>query len=698
VRVLGTSGQITGDEVWTIWGQNAYILQNSPAMHGYAYRLPSAPSGLQTGVTVTRPPANLQVQLKAPGGAVKASYSGIVPTSMPYDVIFGGATITGGDSVRIAIDYAGNWAFDQTVSVLPVTAVANLSTNQVTGTGPANTMMVIGAGNVQGYVTESSKYDAFEARVTSSGTGAYASGEVLCGTSNVVLLEPGSFGYAGYEAPCGNFVYTAYAAPIAAAMSDFNYVDGWMATGIEEPTVAVAGPGGGVKQSPQPAVRRLLWLVSDKLYVNTYYNAATSVYLEPGDTVTVASGGRTHTIGIVALAARLYAAQDIVAGTAPAGATLRVIPEKDRAAWKQVTVTGDGVYAASNPYAIRNATTCAVTTKTENLVFGDYGRVYLTQPDGNQVFITFYNRVIRAFENANIVTVSGFIKRAIGWSDLLPVSTRSVTVRFIPKPGQEGAGTGSINFPTTVEGKTSDIALKLDSDPTLNALIRPAGSLVANYLEGADGMTRPVTLTMNPVPLVIGLPDPELHTVAAVGPVRWSGPDSVALAPFGRIDWAGTATLASPTASTPFAVSSTVAYAPVQFIRSGAVVPLVPGSTGQVSFVDPLGNQVYSSWGVTDFAYITRLNRLFEGDTRVCGTVKPPSGFSYSVTVNIHDVTPGEDLLLATGTSDATGKFCIAVSPPLYAGQVLLGEVGGVRSQPVVVQPVYRVYLPFVTR
>ena len=57
---------------------------------------------------------------------------------------------------------------------------------------------------------------------------------------------------------------------------------------------------------------------------------------------------------------------------------------------------------------------------------------------------------------------------------------------------------------------------------------------------------------------------------------------------------------------------------------------------------------------MTDFAYITRQPVLEV--TRVCGTVKPPR-FSYSVTVNIHDVTPGEDLLLATGTSGATGKF-----------------------------------------
>ncbi len=350
VRLLGSSGQPTGDEVWTLWGQNVYVLQNSPVVHGYAFRLPAAPSGVLTAYKATRPTPGLTAELKAPGGAIKATASAGSSTTQPYTVSFDPATIMAGDSVRVAIDYDGNIAFDQTVAVLPVTAAANLSINQVTGTGPANTGMVIGAGNVQGYVTESSRYDAWEARVTASATGAYASGPVTCGTSDVVQLQPGSFGYVGYEAPCGNFVYTAYAAPIAAAMSGFNYVDGWMATGLEQPTVAVSAAGGAVKQAAQPATKRLFWLLYDKLYVNTYYNAATSVYIDPGDTVTVASGGRVHTIPVDDLEARLYAEQDIVAGKAPANTVLRVIPEQDRAAWKQIQASAGGTYAAANPY------------------------------------------------------------------------------------------------------------------------------------------------------------------------------------------------------------------------------------------------------------------------------------------------------------------------------------------------------------
>ena len=78
---------------------------------------------------------------------------------------FGSENILAGDSVRYTIDYGGAVAFDQTVQTLPISAVADLGANQVTGVGPANTPMVIGVGNVQGYVTSNSIYDAFEARV-----------------------------------------------------------------------------------------------------------------------------------------------------------------------------------------------------------------------------------------------------------------------------------------------------------------------------------------------------------------------------------------------------------------------------------------------------------------------------------------------------------------------------------------------------
>jgi hypothetical protein len=124
----------------------------------------------------------------------------------------------------------------------------------------------------------------------------------------------------------------------------------------------------------------------------------------------------------------------------------------------------------------------------------------------------------------------------------------------------------------------------------------------------------------------------------------------------------------------------------------------VPGSTGKVSFVDPLGNEVYTTWGVTDFAYIAKIGRLRDGDTKVCGTVKPPSGFSAAVTVNIHDVTNNEDVLLASGSSDDAGLFCIPVNPPLVMGQVLLAEANGIRGQPAVVGPPPRAYLPMLFR
>ena len=49
-------------------------------------------------------------------------------------------------------------------------------------------------------------------------------------------------------------------------------------------------PGGRSEAGRRTGRPAALWLISERLYVNTYFNAATSVYIEPGDTVTVVSG------------------------------------------------------------------------------------------------------------------------------------------------------------------------------------------------------------------------------------------------------------------------------------------------------------------------------------------------------------------------------------------------------------------------
>ncbi len=139
-----------------------------------------------------------------------------------------------------------------------------------------------------------------------------------------------------------------------------------------------------------------VWLGNDQLWINTYYNTsaapkASSVYMEPGDVVTIVSGGRTSTIQVNQLTARLYANQSIVAGNAPAGATLRVVPEKDRASSTQLTSLAGGGYAATGPYT-SISDQCDQSSKTGDLNFGDNGRVFLLHPDGNQVFTTFYTR------------------------------------------------------------------------------------------------------------------------------------------------------------------------------------------------------------------------------------------------------------------------------------------------------------------
>src|SRR5262249_26944855 len=48
-----------GNEVYTVHGQNVLVLEHSALVHGYAFPLPSAPGGLDSGVSVTRPATNV---------------------------------------------------------------------------------------------------------------------------------------------------------------------------------------------------------------------------------------------------------------------------------------------------------------------------------------------------------------------------------------------------------------------------------------------------------------------------------------------------------------------------------------------------------------------------------------------------------------------------------------------------------------
>jgi hypothetical protein len=162
------------------------------------------------------------------------------------------------------------------------------------------------------------------------------------------------------------------------------------------------------------------------------------------------------------------------------------------------------------------------------------------------------------------------------------------------------------------------------------------------------------------------------------------------------VDWAAKADLKVPlTASIVIPHSDSTASPAVQFKSGSNVILLNPDYRGTVSFVDPLGNEIYIWWGVTGFSYEVKISgHPRVGDTQVCGRIKVPSGFPMVVAVNIHDLTYNpQDTIIGTGMTDDQGLFCLAITPPpLYQGQVLLAEVLGSWSQPVVV--IIPVFLP----
>ncbi|HEX9109549.1 MAG TPA: hypothetical protein VF832_20045, partial [Longimicrobiales bacterium] len=181
VRVPDLNGHLAGDEVYTVYGQNAYILENSTVMHGYAFSLPGAPSGLDPGVAAPRPATSVALTLRDAQGALKDTQTAV--PGAPYRVTFA-KMIEGGDSVEIAISHGSLWASLNEVRTVKVTAGVDLAAKQIVGGGPASTAMVVTAGNVQGYVTRSTNFNAFATQVASDASGRYAAGAIQCGAGS----------------------------------------------------------------------------------------------------------------------------------------------------------------------------------------------------------------------------------------------------------------------------------------------------------------------------------------------------------------------------------------------------------------------------------------------------------------------------------------------------------------------------------
>lgn len=280
VRVIHTNG----DEVYGLHGQNALVLENSAIVHGYAYPLPSAPTGLVTTpkITVSRPATTVDVTVTGSGGEVTASttpdFNGRYAALMGRDIV-------GGDAATVSINGTPGY---QMVTV-PVTATVDVANNQIKGNAKSNTGVIVGVGRVTGYVTKNTTFTYVQHRVDANAAGAYATGQIQCGTSNYLNLGPGSFGYAGYEDPRGNFIYMAFAAQANYVMIDYPLVEGWVANGLVRPAITVRDSANQVKHQAVETPM-VVYLTNQKIYLNTYYVHFTTSYVAAGDKVQVNTG------------------------------------------------------------------------------------------------------------------------------------------------------------------------------------------------------------------------------------------------------------------------------------------------------------------------------------------------------------------------------------------------------------------------
>lgn len=666
----GTTGFVRlihpdGNEVYALHGQNVLVLERSPIVHGYAFSLPGPPNGLELGVTVKRPKPRVEVTLRNGQAQVKDTVApGSQPgeSQTPYFARFS-TPILAGDVVEVSI----NGAPPTRVDAAPLSGAIDLAAQQVSGRGPASTSLVVAIGRVNGYISENTTFDYLDRRVTSDVSGHYRSGSFTCGSGVAVTLRPGTFGYVGFEDARGSFVYLAFAAPTTHVMVDYPFLEGWLADGLDQPVVTVRAPDGTVTHRGA-AVPLLLYAVNQRVIIDTYYQVTTSRFIAPGDTVTVEVGDRTATIPVDRLTAYLDTDGDAVVGSAPPGARVRVVPGAPRTAQREAVAGSDGAYAAGNPLTLTNSLSCAETKFDKDFVPGEAGRAYLRHADGNEVFAG-YGRSIHVNLQENYLEIYSYPLQDQDWE---PTPRRPVTTTLAPRDGD----------PITV-GALAEFGRPGKTKVTFNdarggrVLIRAGDTLTATFEEGPPGLTRPVSLVLGPLPLVTGSPDMESDTVAGVGPRSWGGQARLTSQPDAR--------------GSTIAPSGSTAYPPVRLMTaSGKPLSLEVGYAGTVSFSDRLGRRLWAAWAVT--AEPVKIDPPIPGATQVCGTAAPGSA------VRVEDATDeGKLATIGTGTAGPDRRFCVAVSPPLIRGQVLLAEAAGTYSQPVVVD-LSQVFFPTLAR
>lgn len=361
---------------------------------------------------------------------------------------------------------------------------------------------------------------------------------------------------------------------------------------------------------------------------------------------------------------------DFVSGTAPAGATLRVIPTKDRTAFAQVTADGSGSYATGSSFTTVTDSNCNQGTKTEDFKPGDGGRVYLTHPDGSRVFEGF-GRSISVNENENFVELYLYATQGVDWQNTPQVP---VQVTITPSNGT----------PTTVAAKgggpgNGDTKVYLVDSSQQKIIIRAGDSISATFSEGPSGTTRDASISVSSIPLITGSPDLDSNTLAGVGPQSWWGQALLNAPPY--------------TNPIPIAPRAYTAFQSLHFnLTNGSPSSLAQGYSGTVSFTDGSSNRIWVAWAVTTIPVkITSLLR--PGSTQVCGTAAP------NTSVTIYDATDEANDLnspLGTSSSDGSGNFCVSLSSPLHAGQVILADADGTFSQPAVIQN--PIFIPFVVK
>ena len=305
------------------------------------------------------PLAQVTLHLKRAGATISTA-AGMADKTSGFSLAFkdtsGNAlSIIANDVIEMVIS-----GVTSSLTVTPLTALANPVSGVLTGTGPAGAVLYI-----------SDQYWDEPISIVVGPDGRY---------SVMANSYQNYTGYIRYTDPAHNQIYLGWSAPYISVQEKGNRVGGTVA--LNTPVTVTVLTGSTVRASVVTQSNP-----SNGFFeVNLTSTTGHPLLIQPNDTVIVKADRIITTVPVIPLSAAVDPASDHITGSGPANKTLWV----GVSSGLTVSVDASGAFVAD-------------FTNVQDLVAGDRAYIHYTNPDGNNVWIEARAPLVRINQTSDLV-------------------------------------------------------------------------------------------------------------------------------------------------------------------------------------------------------------------------------------------------------------------------------------------------------